>query len=107
MSVLLHCIVKKENGYWSARCLDFTLYAVGDSLEDVKTKLCVQINEYLYDALEGEDKRFAAELLLRKAPLRDWVTYYIVGALERVVVLRGVVGEIFKPAIPHTPFHHA
>jgi hypothetical protein len=31
MNESLHFIVQKHNGYWSARCLDFTLYAVGES----------------------------------------------------------------------------
>lgn len=44
---VLHCLAKKYDGYWSARCLDFTLYTVGDTLEEVKAKLFDQIEECL------------------------------------------------------------
>lgn len=103
----LHCIAQKEGEYWSARCLDFTLYAVGNTLDEAKSKLSTQIDEYIYDAIEGEDKEFAAELLLRKAPLKDWIVYHTIDFLEHCAMLRGKMGEIFKPAIPHSPYHHA
>ena len=45
MTDILHCIAKNEGDYWSARCLDFTLYAVGDTHEEAKSKLAEQINE--------------------------------------------------------------
>ncbi len=106
MNDKLHCIIKKEPDYWAARCLDFTLYAVGDSKEEAIAKLESQINEYLYDALEGEDKEFAAELLLRKAPLRDWVLYHILDFIQHCIRLHGTLGQVFKPTIPHLP-HHA
>lgn len=103
----LHCIAKKEGNYWSARCLDFTLYAVGDTLDEAKSKLYAQIEEYIYDATEGDDKDFAVELLLRKAPLRDWVIYHSVDFLEHCKMIHCRVGEVFKPTIPHRPCHHA
>jgi hypothetical protein len=103
----LHCIAIHEGDYWSARCLDFTLYAVGDTREEAKSKLYAQIDEYLYDAFEGEDKEFATELLLRKAPLKDWIIYHAIDLLACCAILKGKLGEIFKPAIPHRPYHHA
>ena len=103
----LHCIATKEGNYWSARCLDFTLYAVGDTLEEAKSKLYSQINEYIYDAIEGEDKEFAAELLLRKAPLKDWVIYHVIDFFVRCSYLKEKIGEVFNPAIPQRPYHQA
>ena len=47
----LHCLAKKHDGYWSARCLDFTLYAVGDTIEEAKLKLAGQIDQNIYDAI--------------------------------------------------------
>jgi hypothetical protein len=107
MTDILHCIAKNEGDYWSARCLDFTLYAVGDTHEEAKSKLAEQINEYIYDALEGEDKDFAAQLLLRKAPLQDWLQYYVIYFLQRCLMLPVRLGEVFNTAIPHGPYHHA
>ena len=103
----LHCLAKKEGDYWSARCLDFTLYAVGDTLDEAKSKLFAQIEEYIYEATEGEDKEFAVELLLRRAPLSDWIIYHTVDFMERCKMFSCQLGEVFKPEIPHRPYHHA
>ncbi|MDT4330849.1 type II toxin-antitoxin system HicB family antitoxin [Methylomonas sp. MS20] len=104
---VLHCLAKKHDGYWSARCLDFTLYAVGDSLEEAKAKLIDQIDEYLYDAIEGDDKDYAPALLLRKAPWQDWAVFYIIDFLQRCRSLSEWLGEAFSPNIPHGPYRHA
>ena len=103
----MHCLAKKHDGYWSARCLDFTLYTVADTHEEAKSKLFDQINEYLYDAIEGEDKNHAPALLLRKAPWQDWLIFYIVDFLQQCRSLQVWFGEAFSPKIPHGPYHHA
>ena len=104
---MLRCIAIKHDGYWSARCLDFTLYAVGDTSEEAKAKLVEQIDEYIYDALEGEDKDFAAALLLRKAPMHDWLQYYAITLLQHCLAIHSRLGETFKTSIPHGPYRHA
>lgn len=107
MNDVLHCIAKKHKNYWSARCLDFTLYAVADTLEEAKAKLADQIEEYLYDALEGEDKEHAASLLLRRAAMQDWIEYYVIYFLQKCASFKNRIGESFKTSIPHGPYHHA
>ena len=85
-------------------CGAHLLYAVGDSLEEAKAKLASQVEEYLFDALEGEDRAFAPALLLRCALVRDWVEY---SALE----LRGRLhlpklhawATLFSAPIPPLP----
>ena len=107
-TIFLHCIAKQHNGYWSARCLDFTLYAVGNSFEEAKEKLDAQISEYLYDATEGEDRAFAPQLLMRRAPRRDWLEYYAIAAVLRFKWLRRVTwATLIDLALPPPPYRHA
>jgi hypothetical protein len=63
-------------------CLDFNLAAQGDSFEEAKSKLEAMIADYVYDALAGEDKPYAAQLLARRAPLSFWLKYYFYVFLE-------------------------
>ncbi len=104
---MLHCIIKNEGDYWSARCLDFTLYAVGETQEEAKEKLVLEIDEYLYQAIEGIDKEFAAQLLLRRAPFQDWALYYAISFLQNFRSFSGWFGQTFQTSIPHRPYHHA
>ncbi|WP_084480175.1 type II toxin-antitoxin system HicB family antitoxin [Methylomicrobium lacus] len=106
MAKNLHCIAKKHDSYWSARCLDFSLYAVGDTLEEAKQKLEEEIDEYLYDALEGESKNYAPYLLLRKADFSEWALFYTLDLFTRCRSLKQWIGEAFSPVIPHGPYNH-
>ncbi|MEQ1635869.1 MAG: DUF1902 domain-containing protein [Methylococcales bacterium] len=74
----IKCYAEKQAGYWAAVCLDFNLAAQDDSLDEVKTKLEVMIRDFIYDALVGEDKPYAAQLLLRHAQLSFWAKYYLI-----------------------------
>lgn len=107
MGEYLHIIVQKHDGYWSARCLDFTLYSVGNTAEEAKEKLAIEIDDFLYEAIEGQDKEFAVQLLLRRAPLRDWVIFHVVSLLQHCRVFSKWIGETFKQSVPHGPYHHA
>jgi hypothetical protein len=73
---ILKCYAKYDEGQWIANCLDFDLAAQADSFEAAKTKLENMIKEYVFDALVGEDKDYAQQLLSRKAPLLEWLKYY-------------------------------
>ena len=107
MADKLHCIAKKHNGYWSARCLDFSLYATGDTLSEAKQKLNIEVNEYLYDAIEGKDQRYAAQLLLRRADASEWVLFYLLKFSANFQALTSRIGESFSPVVPSGPFHHS
>ena len=105
---ILHCIAKRERGYWSARCLDFTLYAVGDSQAEATAKLAAQIEAYLYDAMDGEDKDHGPALLLRRAPWRDWAEYHALAWLARFPPLRRAAwATLFDAHLPTGPYRHA
>lgn len=76
--LIVRCYSEQEGDCWVAVCLDFNLASQGDSFEEVKGKLEAMIAEYVYDALAGEDKHYAAQLLSRRAPLSFWLKYYFI-----------------------------
>ena len=71
----LHCLIN----------LDFTLYAAGDTADEAKSKLMDNIAEYVHDA--KAESAYGRHLLKRKAPLRDWLMFYLLWSLQ---FLRGL-----------------
>lgn len=98
--LIIKCYAEKQHDCWVAVCLDFTLAAQGDSYDEVKTKLEAMITEYVYDALVGEDKQYASQLLSRTAPLSSWVKYYLI--LIKNVLFHGD-GRTFAETMPLRP----
>jgi hypothetical protein len=82
--LIVRCYAEQKQGYWIALCLDFTLAAQGETFQLAKSNLDAQIHEYLHDALAGGDRAHAPYLLARRAPLRDWVKYYVARWLARL-----------------------
>jgi len=93
-TLILRCYVEKQGSQWLACCLDLCLATQADSLLEAKEKLRNQINEYVYDALVGEDQAFAEQLLRRRAPLGDWLKYYGYVLLSQV----GRCGNGLRPS---------
>jgi len=73
--LIVKCYAEQEGDCWVAVCLNFNLAAQGDSFDEVKTKLEAMIADYVHDALVGEDKPYAAQLLSRSAPVSSWIKY--------------------------------
>ena len=69
IQLFVRCYAEQRGTQWQAFCLDFNLAAQADSFDEAKKKLEAQIDEYVYDALAGEDRAHASVLLRRKAPL--------------------------------------
>ena len=80
--LVLRCYAEKVDNQWQAFCLDFTLAAQADSFEQARRKLEKMILAYVYDALAGEDRQHAGELLTRRAPLKYWAKYWMGTLLE-------------------------
>lgn len=87
--LILRCYVERAAGQWQAFCVDLSLAAQGDSLEEAREKLDRQISEYVFDALVGEDRKHAGVLLTRKSPLRFRLRYRLLQLLARIHFLRG------------------
>lgn len=81
--LILRCYAQKNGEQWGAFCLDFTLAAQGDTFEDAKSKLEEMIEDYLYDALVGEDREHAVDFLSRRAPVSEWIKYYCIAFVSK------------------------
>jgi hypothetical protein len=101
--LLLRCYAEKSEGHWQAFCLDLCLAAQGDSYKEVRNKLDAMISEYVYDALVGEDKAYAEQLLSRKAPFYQWAKYYGYFALIKLMHIKRGLPKLFKEPLPLVP----
>jgi hypothetical protein len=101
--LILKCYARYEKGQWIAFCLDFDLAAQADSFEEAKTKLENMVKEYVFDALVGEDREYAEQLLFRKAPLLEWLKYYF----YMVIHAKEGLYRLFKEPLPLTPYSQA
>lgn len=104
--LLLRCYANKEGEQWQVFCIDFGLAAQGDSFKEVESNLYAMISEYLYDALVGEDKAYAHQLLKRRAPIKQIATYYY-SIRYRIGMLKDDLHKLFKATIPLVPQNYA
>lgn len=99
--LMIRCLAMREGDQWVGICLPFDLVAQGDTIKEMQEKLHEQIVHYLQDALVGEDRKHAAYLLARRAPLKYWAKYYFVALMEHVHKFRKA--RRFKTPIPLEP----
>ena len=102
-NLMLRCFAEQADGQWQAVCLDFCLAAQGDSFEEARGKLHAMIVEYVQDALTGEDREFADQLLRRRAPFSLWARYYRLVALSRVGAMQDGFRRLFTEPLPLVP----
>lgn len=75
-TLLVRCYIEHKNDQWQAFSLEFGLAAQGETEQDVRRKLESMIESYLEDALIGEDRAHADELLNRRATWLVYAKYY-------------------------------
>lgn len=102
-SLILRCFAVREDGMWSAMCIDLCLAAQSESYEEARVKLHAQICEYVYDALCGDDREHAEYLLTRKSPLSIRWRYYLARAAGGLLTWRRVVLRLFTETLPMQP----
>lgn len=99
--LILRCLAEKiDDGSWQAFCLDLDLAVQGDSFVDVEQKLESLIDSWLEDALVGEDREHAYELLNRKAPVKWWLKYYYALVLYKLGRLHNSARILFRHPMP-------
>lgn len=101
--LLLRCYAQQKEGQWQAFCIDFSLAAQADSFAEARHKLEGMIVEYLTDALVGQDRAYAEQLLGRRAPLYQRLTYTYYCILHSVGLLRDELRRWFIEPIPLIP----
>jgi len=82
----VRCYARREGDQWVALCIDLGLAVQGESCEEVKTKLEVQINDYVHEALTV-DRDHAADLLNRPAPFRYRLEYHALRLWQRLFAI--------------------
>ncbi len=100
--MVLRCFAEQKGTVWQAFCLDLNLAVQGDSRHKVKMKLQSQIAEYLHDALAGEDRQYADQLLTRRAPYGLWGKYYLLKTVPKVISAHNGIREFFNEIMPLT-----
>lgn len=99
--LVLRCFAEKvDEDVWQAFCLDLNLAVQGESFADVEQKLESLIDSWLEDALLGEDRKHAYELLNRRAPAKWWVKYYYAFALSKLGRLHDSARVLFSHPMP-------
>lgn len=76
VKLLVRCLIEEQRGQWQAFTLEFGLAAQADTENEAKAKLEAMIVSYLEDALVGEDRAHAQDLLNRKATWQVFAKYY-------------------------------
>ncbi|RQW89922.1 MAG: hypothetical protein EHM79_02120 [Geobacter sp.] len=100
--LIVRCFAERKGDVWQAFCLEFNLAAQGGSFHEVRRKLHEQIDLYLIDILEGDDRQFADQLLNRKAPLAIRSRYHFYKAMRKIIDARDGLGRIFTEVMPLT-----
>jgi hypothetical protein len=104
--LVIRCLLEQSGDQWQAFSLEFGLAAQGESVQEVKRKMESMIESYVLDALVGEDREHAYELLvLRKARWPIFFRYYLAWAASHVVVLGTKFGMIYREPVPLEPKH--
>ena len=71
---LIRCMAYKSNNLFIAVCLDLSLSAQAETMDEAMSKLDAQIKDYVAEALA--DPNYTHQLLNRSAPLSLWMKYY-------------------------------
>jgi hypothetical protein len=90
IQLFVRCVAERRENYWQAFSIEFGLAVQGDTLPDVKHRLELMINSYVFDALVGEDREHARELLNRKATFGVYAKYYFARFLSRIARVVGI-----------------
>jgi len=101
--LVLRCYGKKDGDQWIAACIDIDLVAQADTFEEARIKLNEQIKSYVYDALVGEDKEYASQLLRRKAPLIDRIRFNLNYFQYKCLSIPHRVYKTFRESLPLQP----
>lgn len=76
----LRCMAYRQDGVFVAVCLDWSLAAQGDTLDEAKKKLEEQMDALIEEA--KAEPKYAKQLLFnRKAPKSLWLKYWYIAAI--------------------------
>jgi hypothetical protein len=98
---VIRCVLEGRGDFWQAFSLELGLAVQAETKAEAKRKLKMMIRCYIDDAVCGQDRRYAYELLSRKATWRVYLLYYLASAIKAV---RGAKGyTTFSESLPLIP----
>ncbi|MDP1558745.1 MAG: hypothetical protein Q8K59_07350 [Nitrosomonas sp.] len=101
--LLLRCYANKDGDQWQIFCIDLCLAAQADTLSEARRKLHDMIREYIYDALVGEDVKFAGKLMRRKAPIKQVATYHYYSLMHKIGISKDGLHRLIRMPVPLIP----
>ncbi|WP_275348344.1 hypothetical protein, partial [Xenorhabdus bovienii] len=72
----LRCMAYQQGDMYIAACLDLSLAAQANSIDEAISKLEAQVSDYLEEATS--EPEYAKQLINRKAPLSMWLKYWLI-----------------------------
>ena len=102
-NLVLRCYAECADDQWQVFCIDLSLAAQADTFEEAKSKLEAMICEYVYDALAGEDRQYAGQMLSRKAPMFYRMKYRAYVLLNNMGAFKDELRKLFIESIPLVP----
>ncbi|MEL7748239.1 DUF1902 domain-containing protein [Enterobacter cloacae] len=96
MRKTFRCMAFRDDGVFVAACLDLSLAAQGETMQEAVDKLDAQIKDYIEEAVA--EPAYTRQMLNRKAPLPLWVKYW---SLSVQIFINQLLKRSKKPAAVH------
>ena len=71
--LILHGLIEKENGLYSALCLELDVASQGRTIGEAKKNLQEAIEIYLEDVIEAKNQE---DFIPRPAPRSEWIQFF-------------------------------
>lgn len=70
--LFLHGLIEKENGFYSALCLELDVASQGETIQEAKKNLQEAVELYLEDVIESNEEK---DFIPRPAPRAEWIEF--------------------------------
>ena len=71
--LLFHALIEKENGSYSALCLEIDVASQGKTIQQAKKNLREAVELYLEDVIEVNEEK---DFIPRPAPRAEWIKFF-------------------------------
>ena len=71
--LILHSVFEKENGLYSALCLELDVASQGKTVSEAKKNLQEAVEIYLEDVIEAKELK---NFVPRPAPRSEWIKFF-------------------------------
>ena len=71
--LIMHSIIEKDNGLYSALCLELDVASQGKTIGEAKKNLQEAVELYLGDVFESREEK---DFIPRPAPRAEWIKFF-------------------------------